>query len=172
MRSHRRAARLLVGLAATPLVIGCSIAVTPTPPADVAPQPSVAATPNPTPTAAPTLAPTSSPSPSPSRVGNALSVSLVLFSQVVDFSDPTDCAGTGEWADFRSGADVVVADAAGVELGSAPLSEGAAKADHCRFEVTVDGLPELPTYMVKFGQHGMYPIDLADLETHNTFLFP
>jgi len=113
-----------------------------------------------------------SPSPSPATYDLGLSVALIPVA--ADFSDPTDCTGTGEWADLHSGVDVIVTDAAGAIIGTAPLSKGAALGDprYCRFEIRVGGLPELPSYTVKIGQHE-YPglVNFADIG-HSTLVVP
>ena len=113
-----------------------------------------------------------SPSPSPATYDLGLSVALIPVA--ADFSDPTDCTGTGEWADLHSGVDVIVTGAAGAIIGTAPLSKGVALGDprYCRFEIRVGGLPELPSYTVRIGRHE-YPglINFADIG-HSTLVVP
>ena len=69
---------------------------------------------------------------------------------------------------------MIVTDAAGAIIGTAPLSKGVPLGDpgHCRFEIRVGGLPELPSYTVRIGRHE-YPglIDFADIG-YSTLLIP
>jgi hypothetical protein len=88
-----------------------------------------------------------------------LAFGVVLLPIAVDSSNPTDCAGTGQWADIHSGAKVIVTDAAGATIGTTSLPRGVASEvfapgdpRSCRFEVHVGRLPERSSYTVKFGK--------------------
>jgi hypothetical protein len=146
------AAALRLALAAALLVAGCG--------AQPAPSPS----------------PNSSLSPSPSPATHHLSADVILHVPgLVDFSDPTDCAGFYLLADIHSSVDVIVTDAAGVTVGTATLSKGVAVDDprSCRFTFRLDGLSESPSYSVRIGQRGFGSITFEDLVSGNiAFLIP
>jgi hypothetical protein len=118
--------------------------------------------------------PTPSPSPSPSPVTHDLVDAQVLVWQqaLVDFSDPTDCAGAGLLADLHSGADVIVTDAAGVIVGRGTLSKGVVDRGGCRFGVHADGLPASPSYTVKVGQRPPTFMSFEDMFRRWTYVIP
>ncbi len=88
-----------------------------------------------------------------------LTFGVVLLPIAVDASNPTDCAGTGQWADIHSGAAVIVTDAAGATIGTTSLPRGVTSGAFlpgdprsCRFDVHLSRLPERSSYTVEFGQ--------------------
>jgi hypothetical protein len=88
-----------------------------------------------------------------------LTFGVVLLPIAVDASNPTDCAGTGPWADIHSGAAVIVTDAAGATMGSTSLPRGVTSGAFlpgdprsCRFDVHIGRLPERSSYTVTFGK--------------------
>jgi hypothetical protein len=149
---------LLLALAAVLLIAGCG------------------ASPAPSPSPTPSPSPSASPSPTPSPVTIDLSADVLLtVPSFADFSDPTDCAGGRTFTDLHSGADVIVTDAAGVIVGTAPLSKGVALADptRCRLSFRVHGLLESPSYNVRIGRQGPWALTLQDVRAgHITFLIP
>jgi hypothetical protein len=111
-----------------------------------------------------------------------LTFGVVLLPIAVDASNPTDCAGTGKWADIHSGAAVIVTDAAGATIGTTSLPRGVTSGAFlpgdprsCRFEVRIDRLPERSSYTVKLGKQEM-PIDqemlVAMAKGHVTWMIP
>jgi hypothetical protein len=108
-----------------------------------------------------------------------MTFAVLLPTVTADYSNPTDCAGTGEWADIHSGAEVIVTDAAGATLRTTSLPRGLVPevflpgdAKSCRFEVHVGWLPRRSSYALKIGKHEM-SIDFADaVQSQFTWMVP
>lgn len=123
----------------------------------------------------PSPSPSPAPTPSPSPVTHDLvDANVYVHGGVVDLSDPTDCAGAGQFADLHSGAEVTVTDAAGVIVGRGALSKGVAQEDPvgCRLWIRVDGLPESPRYSVTVGERPPLHMSFERFFDGWTYLIP
>jgi len=126
----------------------------------------------------PSPSPSPAPTPSPSPVTHDLVNAYVILhgGGFVDLSDPTDCAGAGQFADLHSGAEVTVTDAAGVIVGRGTLLKGVTQEDRdpvrCRLGIRVDGLPESPSYKVTVGQRPPLPMSFEDMFGNWTYVIP
>jgi hypothetical protein len=77
-----------------------------------------------------------------------------------------NCSGTSGYDDLKQGTSVVLHDAKGTIVGTAPLSAGTPTATTCLFNFTMSDVAESPFYTVNIGSRGGPTYQLADFEAN------